>query len=85
MECITLNTLTWAPAHRHLMPSGFLTARVLATDGECSDHYEFPICTVALCFPKTLVVAQYIVLVDSTSCGLNEMSHPIILFYSSML
>ena len=32
------------------MPSG----TVLATDGECPDCYEFPVCTVALCFPGAL-------------------------------
>jgi hypothetical protein len=37
------------------MPSGFLTACVLATDGERPDHYEFPICTIVLCFPEVLL------------------------------
>jgi hypothetical protein len=49
MECVTLDTLTWAHADRHLMPSGFLTACVLVTDGKCPDRYEFPICTIVLC------------------------------------
>jgi hypothetical protein len=55
MECVTLNTLTWAHADRHLMPSGFLTAWVLATDGERPDRYEFPICTIVLHFPEVLL------------------------------
>jgi hypothetical protein len=66
------------------MPSYFLTAHLPATDSECPDRLEFPICAIVLC-SRSFVVAQYIVLVDSTSCGLNEIFHSIILFYSSML
>ena len=29
-----------------------VTAPVLAADGECPDRYQFPICTVDLCFPE---------------------------------
>jgi hypothetical protein len=37
--------------HCHLRLSG----TVLATDGECPDRYESPICAVALCFPEALL------------------------------
>jgi hypothetical protein len=40
-------------------------------DSECSDRYEFHLYYRSL-FPRSLVVAQYILLEDSTSCGLNE-------------
>ena len=48
------------------------TAPVLATDGECPDRYEFPLCTVTLCSSEALSLSILIVLEDSTSCGLNE-------------
>ena len=35
------------------MPSGI--AGALATDGESPTRYEFPICTIALCFPEALL------------------------------
>jgi hypothetical protein len=51
-----------------------VTAPVLAADSECPDHYQFPICTVDLCFPEALL---YIVLQDSASCSLNGLFHSI--------
>jgi len=37
-----------------LMPSG-TTAPVLARDGECSDRYKLPICTIILCLLEALL------------------------------